>query len=113
MKVSPEIRQKILDAPLAENHVSVDQRLGLTPGTAWYYRKGAGAHKNATGTKPAKPSRAKDLRPDEDLAVSRKAPATFIFTDNIVNDWWMSLPLGKKAEIFAGNYVIQVKGTIS
>ena len=112
-RVTDEQKQQIADSSPEESCGSIGKRLGLPTTTVVYQREMILQRAGAVGNKPAKKKpEVSRVKSSEKLA-PREASATFLVTDKTVDAWWSRLPLGKKAEIFAGNYVIRLEGAVS
>jgi hypothetical protein len=58
------------------------------------------------------------VQPETTDEIAQRAPkrsqaAGTIVTDHILDAWWMQLSRAKKTELYTGNYVIKLEGTVS
>jgi hypothetical protein len=119
MKITEEQKQAIRDSDPSESGRVVGERLGIDGGVVLYYR--AKFAKEAKRAKPARKPVAPPMNPRGKGKEERRAEivmhpsrqVTMLVTDKIVETWWQGLTHEKRAELFAGNYVIRLEGSVA
>lgn len=119
--MKPELLRAIRESDPSDSCRIVGKRLGVAQSVVQYYRtkqsRESGAAKAPKSGKAA--ARAKAASKPIGNAIQRAAqvvdswPVTIKVNQLQLDAWWMQLSLESKANLFAGNYVIGLEGTVS
>ena len=118
MLTTPEQKEAIRNAPESERVCDLATRLGMPEANVSYYRsafrkraaKAPKAPKAATKKAAAKP--AKGFQPERDTTLPRSANVSFDIPEKMLDRWWTSQTLDRKAQIFGTYFAIRVEGTV-